>query len=58
MIARKPVFASSATSATLIWGATLTPEGWHPGDDVLLPPATAPGGDLDADWFCKRVADR
>lgn len=40
----------------------LTPEGWHPGDDVLLLPATAPGGDLDADWldadwFCKRVAD-
>jgi peroxiredoxin 2/4 len=36
----------------------LTPEGWHPGDDVLLPPATAPGGNLDADWFCKRVTDR
>jgi peroxiredoxin 2/4 len=36
----------------------LTPEGWHPGDEVLLPPATAPGNDSDADWFCKRVADQ
>lgn len=34
----------------------LTPEGWHPGDDVLLPPATASGSETDADWFCKRVA--
>ncbi len=34
----------------------LTPEGWQPGDDVLLPPATASGDEADADWFCKRVA--
>jgi peroxiredoxin (alkyl hydroperoxide reductase subunit C) len=34
----------------------LTPEGWQPGDDVLLPPATANANDPDADWFCKRVA--
>jgi peroxiredoxin 2/4 len=34
----------------------LTPEGWHPGDDVLLPPATASGSESDPDWFCKRVA--
>jgi len=34
----------------------LTPEGWQPGDDVLLPPATASGDDADADWFCKRIA--
>lgn len=36
----------------------LTPEGWHPGDDVLLPPATAPDDNDGPDWFCKRVADR
>ena len=40
----------------------LTPEGWHPGDDVLLPPAVVTGnsgiaGSGDADWFCKRVTD-
>jgi peroxiredoxin (alkyl hydroperoxide reductase subunit C) len=34
----------------------LTPEGWQPGDDVLLPPATAMGNENDADWFCRRVA--
>jgi peroxiredoxin (alkyl hydroperoxide reductase subunit C) len=34
----------------------LTPEGWQPGDDVLLPPATAMGNESDADWFCRRVA--
>ncbi len=36
----------------------LTPEGWHPGDDVLLPPTTAPDGNVDADWFCKHVVDQ
>jgi peroxiredoxin 2/4 len=36
----------------------LTPEGWQPGDDVLLPPLTASGQNGDADWFCKRVADQ
>jgi peroxiredoxin 2/4 len=36
----------------------LTPEGWQTGDEVLLPPAMAPGNDSDADWFCKRVADQ
>jgi peroxiredoxin 2/4 len=36
----------------------LTPEGWQPGDDVLLPPSTAEGVNRDADWFCKRVADQ
>ncbi|MEQ1548746.1 MAG: peroxiredoxin [Chakrabartia sp.] len=35
----------------------LTPEGWEPGDQVLMPPGTAQGNDSDADWFCKRVAD-
>lgn len=34
----------------------LTPEGWQPGDKVLLPPATASGDESDADWFCKRVS--
>lgn len=34
----------------------LTPEGWQPGDEVLLPPSTANGDETDADWFCKRVA--
>jgi peroxiredoxin (alkyl hydroperoxide reductase subunit C) len=36
----------------------LTPEGWHPGDDVLLPPSASSGEDRDADWFCKRVTDQ
>lgn len=41
----------------------LTPEGWHPGDDILLPPANTSGTKLDmlrdtADWFCKYVADK
>ncbi len=40
----------------------LTPEGWQPGDDVLVPPAVVAGSladkvGTDADWFCKRVAD-
>lgn len=34
----------------------LTPEGWQPGDAVLLPPATTSGGETGADWFCKRIA--
>ena len=33
----------------------LTPEGWQPGDDVLLTPATAMGNESEADWFCKWV---
>ncbi len=33
----------------------LTPEGWQPGDEVLLAPATNSGGEADTDWFCKRV---
>lgn len=41
----------------------LTPEGWHPGDDVLLPPAVqleniSGNEGIDADWFCKRSADK
>jgi len=41
----------------------LTPEGWHPGDDVLLPPAVqleniSGNAGIDADWFCKRSADK
>lgn len=40
----------------------LTPEGWHPGDDLLLPPAVVADSRDDAnsrraDWFCKWVAD-
>jgi len=35
----------------------LTPEGWQPGDDVLLPPAMHMEKSDDAEWFCKRVAD-
>jgi peroxiredoxin (alkyl hydroperoxide reductase subunit C) len=38
--------------------AVLIPEGWQPGDEVLLPPATAAGNEDAADWFCKRVADQ
>ncbi len=35
----------------------LTPEGWQPGDAVLVPPATIDASlDNDADWFCKKVA--
>ncbi|MDT7951421.1 MAG: peroxiredoxin [Acetobacteraceae bacterium] len=30
-------------------GDALTPAGWHPGDDVLLPPALPVDG--EADWF-------
>lgn len=41
----------------------LTPEGWQPGDEVLLPPAVSlnnvTGNDgLGADWFCKRIPDK
>jgi peroxiredoxin 2/4 len=41
----------------------LTPEGWQPGDDVLLPPALqleniSGNAGIDADWFCKRSADK
>ena len=36
--------------------AVLTPEGWQPGGDVLLPPASTTGDKIDPDWFCKRVA--
>ena len=36
----------------------LIPEGWHPGDDVLLAPSTMAVSAGDADWFCKRVADQ
>ncbi len=36
--------------------AVLTPEGWQPGDDVLMPPATSGGDEGEADWFCRRVA--
>jgi peroxiredoxin 2/4 len=36
----------------------LTPEGWHPGDDVLRPAAEqATSNDGGADWFCKRIKD-
>ncbi|MDQ4418974.1 peroxiredoxin [Sphingobium sp. DEHP117] len=34
----------------------LTPEGWQPGEPVLLPPARAAGDADAADWFCRRVA--
>ena len=34
----------------------LTPEGWRPGEPVLVPPATMDGVlDHAADWFCKTV---
>lgn len=36
----------------------LTPEGWHPGEDVLLPPSIEADDPGALDWFCKRVADR
>lgn len=36
----------------------LTPEGWHPGDDVLTPPTTKAGAAGESDWFCKRVSDQ
>lgn len=36
----------------------LIPEGWHPGDDVLLAPATMAVSAGDPDWFCKRMADQ
>ena len=39
----------------------LTPEGWRPGQDVLLPPAqdqpTALGATFEADWFYRLRAD-
>ncbi len=36
----------------------LTPEGWTPGEDVLLPPDTRLSNEHDPDWFCKHVADQ
>ncbi|WEK47876.1 MAG: peroxiredoxin [Candidatus Andeanibacterium colombiense] len=40
----------------------VTPEGWHPGDDVLLPPyqdqASLIGGMDDPRWFCRIRPDR
>jgi peroxiredoxin 2/4 len=36
----------------------LTPEGWQPGDDVLLAPAIITGDQGGTDWFCQRVADQ
>jgi peroxiredoxin 2/4 len=36
----------------------LTPEGWQPGDDVLLAPAIMAGDQGGTDWFCQRVADQ
>lgn len=34
----------------------LTPEGWQPGEAVLLPPAAGASDEDAPDWFCKRVA--
>ena len=43
-------------------GSVLTPAGWQPGDDVLVPPAqtaeTAIGDDAPADWFHQTQLDR
>lgn len=40
-------------------GSVMTPEGWQPGDDLLLPPDSAMTMETAApDWFCKTVADR
>ncbi|PZO76016.1 MAG: peroxiredoxin [Sphingomonas taxi] len=43
-------------------GSVLTPAGWQPGDDVLVPPAqtaeTAIGEDAPADWFHQTQPDR
>lgn len=36
----------------------LTPEGWRPGDDVLLPPATHKDQSDGVEWFCQLVADK
>jgi len=37
-------------------GAAFIPEGWQPGDPVLLPPSAT--GTTDApDWFCRKAAD-
>lgn len=40
-------------------GTVMTPEGWHPGDDLLMPVnvETAIDG-VAADWFCTKVSDR
>jgi peroxiredoxin 2/4 len=39
----------------------VTPEGWHPGEDVLLPPdpdqATLMARDDDPIWFCRSAPD-
>ena len=34
----------------------LTPEGWQPGEAVLLPPAAGTSDEDATDWFCKRMA--
>ena len=43
-------------------GTALTPAGWQPGDDVLVPPGdmvtTALDRDAPADWFHRTRADR
>ena len=37
-------------------GEVLTPEGWHPGDDVLAsPPTLSAEVGSDDDWFCHSV---
>jgi peroxiredoxin 2/4 len=38
-------------------GDALTPEGWHPGDDVLLPPANTQAEMQNARWFCRTKKD-
>jgi len=37
--------------------SALTPEGWQPGDDILLPPTKDMNQTDAADWFCKRAKD-
>jgi peroxiredoxin (alkyl hydroperoxide reductase subunit C) len=43
-------------------GTVLTPAGWQPGEDVLVPPGdmvgAALGEDAPADWFHQTRADR
>lgn len=40
-------------------GDVLTPAGWQPGDDVLLPPLSSEASaDPAANWFCKTRPDR
>ena len=39
-------------------GEVLTPEGWRPGDDLLLPPLQeADGAEMPADWFHRSRSD-